>query len=174
MTRYESAYQLRARLSIGVAFRDQTSRRESVGFADQLADAIATNLESSGLPVKVVRQTGEGSNVLQPSYLLVGEINEHRTVKNPTAETLQSKYRAGTREVKNDAWLKANREYESVQQEVSLAQHSLDVAMVRKKNKEIASAQAAVVRAQKKLEEAHSQLDAIDQTRPQDVIQPYN
>ncbi len=28
--------------------------------------------------------------------------------------------------------------------------------------------------AQKKLEEAHVQLDAIDQTRPQDLIQPYN
>lgn len=174
MTRYESAYQLRARLSIGVAFRDQTSRRESVGFADQLADAIATDLESSGLPVKVVRQSSEGSNALQPSYLLVGEINEHRTVKTPTVETLQSKYRAGTREVKNEDWLRANRAYEAVQQEVNLAQHALDSAVTRKKNKEIAAAQAAVLAAQKKLEQSHSQLDAIDQTRPQDLIQPYN
>ena len=174
MTRYESAYQLRAKLSIGVVFRDQTSRRESVGFADQLADAIATDLESSGLPVKVVRQPSEGTNILPPSYLLVGEINEHRTVKSPTVETLQSKYRAGTREVKNEAWLKANREYEAAQQEVSVAQHSLEAAIARKKNKEIAVAKDAVVVAQKKLEEAHGKLDAIDQTRPQDVFQPYN
>src|SRR5215813_2157112 len=40
-TRYEAAYQLRAKLSMGVIFRDQTSRRQSVGFADQLGDAVA-------------------------------------------------------------------------------------------------------------------------------------
>src|SRR5205807_2434947 len=44
MTRYAPVYQLRAKLSIGVVFRDQSSRRENAGFADQLADAIATSL----------------------------------------------------------------------------------------------------------------------------------
>ncbi len=39
MARYTPAYQLRAQLSIGVVLRDQTSRRESLGFADQLSGA---------------------------------------------------------------------------------------------------------------------------------------
>src|SRR5205807_1907201 len=104
MARYASAYQLRARLSIGVVFRDQSSRRENSGFADQLADAIATGLETSGLAVKVVRQTAENPSNAQPGFMLVGEVLQHRLIKNPTLETLPSKYRVGTREVKNEAW----------------------------------------------------------------------
>ncbi|HEU4415038.1 MAG TPA: hypothetical protein VFT65_09675, partial [Candidatus Angelobacter sp.] len=34
-------YQRRARLSVGIVIRDQTSRQGSVGFADQMADAVA-------------------------------------------------------------------------------------------------------------------------------------
>ena len=174
MTRFDSAYQLRARLSLGVVFRDQTSRRESVGFADQLADAIATDLESSGLPVKVVRRPDESVTTLQPSYLLMGEINSHRTVRDATIETLQSKYRAGTREVKNEAWLKASRDYEAAQQEEAAAQNSLSEASFRNKKKDMAAAGVAVAAAKKKIEEAHTKLDAIEQTRPQEVIEPYN
>ena len=174
MTRFDSAYQMRARLSLGVVFRDQTSRRESVGFADQLADAIATDLESSGLPVKVVRRPDESANTLQPSYLLIGEINSHRTVREATVETRQSRYRAGTREVKNEAWLKASRDYEASQQEVASAQNALNDASFRNKKKDMAAAVVAVAAAQKKVEEAHTHLDAIEQTRPQEVIEPYN
>jgi hypothetical protein len=174
MTRYESAYQLRAKLSLGVTFRDQTSRRESVGFADQLADAIATDLESSGLPVKVVRRPDDSANALQPSFLLIGEINSHRTVRNSTVETLQSKYRAGTREVKNETWLKVNREYDGAQQEGLAAQHSLDEASFRNNKKDMAAATIALAAARKRIDETHNKLDAIEQTRPQDVIEPYN
>jgi len=46
MARYQSAYQLRGRLSMGVVVRDQTSPGEP-GFADQLGDAIANGLETS-------------------------------------------------------------------------------------------------------------------------------
>jgi hypothetical protein len=174
MTRYESAYQLRAKVSIGVVIRDQTSRRESVGFADQLADAISTDLERSGLLVKVVRQgIGVGANV-EPIFLLVGEINQHRIIKNPSLETLQSKYRAGIREVKNEAWVKANREYESAQQEVNTAQHALEQTVGQHNKKKIAAAREALAAAQKKATDLRANLDAIDQTRAQDVIEPYN
>ena len=174
MTRYESAYQLRAKVSIGVIIRDQTSRRESVGFADQLADAISTDLERSGLLVKVVRQgVGVAPNV-EPIFLLVGEINQHRTIKNPSLETLQSKYRAGIREVKNEAWLKANREYESAQQDLNAAQHLVEQAAGQHNKKKIAAARDALAAAQKKAADLRTTLDAIDQTRAQDVIEPYN
>ena len=174
MTRYESAYQLRAKLSIGVVIRDQTSRRESVGFADQLADAIATDLEGSAFPVKVVRQAAGTAPEVKPLFLLVGEINEHRIVKNPTLETLQSKYRAGFREVKNEAWLKANQEYESAQQDVTTAQHASDEALAHNKKKELAVARDALSAAQKKAADLRAKLDTIDQTRAQDVVEPYN
>ncbi len=178
MTRYKSAYQMHAKLSIGVIFRDQTSRRESVGFADQLADAIATDLESSGLPVKVVRQTPEnvnaGANTLQPLFVLMGEINEHRTVKTPTLETMQSKYRVGIREVRNEAWLKASRTYEAAQEAVRSAQRDYDAALGRKKKKEIETTKDALTAAQKQAEDARTQMDSVEQTRPQDVVDPYN
>jgi hypothetical protein len=178
MTRYKSAYQMHAKLSIGVVFRDQTSRRDSVGFADQLTDAIATDLESSGLSVKVVRLTAENApadaNTLQPLFVLTGEINEHRTGKSPTAETLQSKYRVGTREVRNEAWLKASRTYEAAQDGVRNAQREYDEAVGRKKKKEIEATKDALTAAQKQAEDARTQMDAVEQTRPQDVIEPYN
>ncbi len=52
MTTSNASYQMRAKLSIGVLFRDQTSRRDSAGFADQLQQAFATGLETSGLQLK--------------------------------------------------------------------------------------------------------------------------
>ncbi|MGO9125466.1 MAG: hypothetical protein ACLP6G_11325 [Terriglobales bacterium] len=179
MTRYKSAYQMHAKLSIGVVFRDQTSRRDSVGLADQLADAIATDLESSGLRVKVVRQTAENAtaaaaNTLQPLFTLMGEINEHSKVKNPTPETVQSKYRVGFREVRNEAWLKASRTYEAAQEAVRNAQREYDEAVGRKKKKEIETAKDALTAAQKQAEDARSQMDSVEQTHPQDVIEPYN
>jgi hypothetical protein len=174
MTQYESAYQLRAKLSIGVVIRDQTSRRESVGFADQLADAIDSDLEGSGLPVKVVRQAAGAPLATEPIFLLVGEINEHRIVKNPSLETLQSKYRAGIREVKNEPWLKLNRQYEAAQQDVTKAQHDFESATAQKKKKEIATTKDALATAQQKASDIRSQLDATDQTLAQDVVAPYN
>jgi hypothetical protein len=179
MTRYKSAYQMHAKLSIGVVFRDQTSRRESVGFADQLTDAIATDLESSGLSVKVVRLTAESAttadaNTLQPLFVLTGEINEHLKTRTPTLETLQSKYRAGTREVRNEAWLKASRTYEAAQEAVRNAQHDYDGAVGRKKKKEIETTKDALTAAQKQADDARTQMDAVEQTRPLDIIEPYN
>src|SRR5262249_24105427 len=86
----------------------------------------------------------------------------------------QSRYRASTREVKNEAWLKANREFESAQTALASLQRSLELAVASKKKKDIAAAATAVSIGQKRVEEAHVALDAIDQTRAQEVIEPYN
>ncbi len=174
MTRYGPAYQLRARLSIGVLFRDQSSRRENAGFADQLADAIATNLETSGLVAKVVRQSPENPSGVQPGFMLTGEVLQHRLVKNPTLETLPSKYRVGTREVKNEAWVAANRDYETAQQQLTTAQRTLSDAQAHNKKKEIAAANEAVAAAQKEADDKRAKRDAIEQTRPADVVETYN
>jgi hypothetical protein len=168
---YASAYQLRSRLSLGVLLRDQTSRRDSPGFADQLVDAIANGLESPGLSVKVVRQTKEGGDAVQPSFLLIGEILAHRVVKDTNLETLPSKYRAGTHDVKNEEWSKANDDYSSAQQALQSAQRALADAHGKK---EAATANDAIAAAQKALEDARHKLDATEPTRPQPVIESYN
>ncbi|HLJ30779.1 MAG TPA: hypothetical protein VKY85_29010 [Candidatus Angelobacter sp.] len=175
MARYAPAYQLRAKLSVGVVLRDQTSRRESLGFADQLADAIATGLESSGVSIQAVRQPKEGAGTVPPSFVLVGGILEHRIVKDTNLETLQSKYRAGTHEVKNEAWLQANRDYETAQQQLSAAQHSLADAQAQHKKKEIVTAASdAVAAAHQEVEEAHHKLETTDQNSIQSILEPYN
>jgi hypothetical protein len=175
MALYAPAYQLRARLSIGVVLRDQTSRRDSLGFADQLADAIATGLESSGLSIKVVRQPKESPDAVQPNFVLVGEILEHRVVKDVNLETLPSKYRAGTHEAKNEVWTQANRDSLAAQQQLSSAQSALADAQAQHKKRDIiAAASDGVAAAQKQVDAAKNRLDATPQTQVQSVVAPYN
>jgi hypothetical protein len=171
MTRAASAYQLRSKLSIRVQFRDQTSRRDSAGFADQLADAIATGLETSGLPVKVIRP-GE-TPAYEPNFQLVGDVIQHRHTMVPTSEPKDSKYRAGEQEIPNDDWNKANREYEAASLELQSAQGALQGIVAHGKKKEIDAANDRVSSAQAKVVSAHAKLDSIPKTIPMDIIKPY-
>jgi hypothetical protein len=174
MARYQGTYQLRGRLSVGVVVRDQTSRREGQGFADQLGDAIANGLESSSQPIKVIRRYSEDPNAVQPDFVLVSEILQHRMVKNTNLETLPSKYRAATHEVKNEAWLSANQAYTLAQQEVSQAQRALADAQQRRNKKDAATATDTLAAAQQKADDLRKQLDALNPTRPEAVLEPYN
>jgi hypothetical protein len=174
MARYAPAYQLRSRLSVGVVLRDQTSRRDSVGFADQLRDAIANGLESSGLSIKVLRQFNE-TDAVQPNFQLVAEILEHRVVNNTTLETLQSKYRAGTHDVKNPAWIQASHDFDAAQQQLATAQRALADAQAQHKKKEIVTAAGeAVTAAQQQVADARRKMDSTEQTSAENVIEPYN
>jgi hypothetical protein len=174
MAQYAPAYQLHSRLSVGVVLRDQTSRRDSLGFADQLRDAIANGLESSGISIKVLRQVNETDRV-QPNFQLIAEILDHRVVNNTTIETLQSKYRAATHEVKSPAWLQASQDYDAAQQQLTAAQRALADAQAQHKKKEIvAAASDAVAAAQQAVADAQRKLDGTEQTRTENVIEPYN
>ena len=174
MARYQGAYQLRGRLSVGVVVRDQTSRREGQGFADQLGDAIANGLESSSQPVKVIRRYSEDANAMQPDFVLVSEILQHRMVKTTNLETLPSKYRAATREVKNEAWLGTNQAYTQAQQELAQAQRAVTEAQQRHNKKDAAAAADTLTAAQQKADDLHKQLDTLNPTRPEAVLEPYN
>jgi tetratricopeptide (TPR) repeat protein len=174
MATYAPVYQRRARLSVGIVIRDQTSRHNSVGFADQMADAIANGLDPSGIPVEIVRRPAESPSATQPNFLLVGEILEHRVVRNANLETLQSKYRAGTHEVKNPAWLQASSDYEAAKQQLAAAQRSLAEAQTQRKTKEItAAATGAVQQAQQRADELRHKLETTDQNRVEPIVQPY-
>lgn len=164
-------YQMRSKLSIRVVFRDQTSRRDSPLFAEQLSDAIATGLETSSLPVKVIRSTDTPS--AEPNFQLIGDVLQHRTVVNQTIESAQSKYRAGERELANEDWNKANRDYEAAMLDLQKAQRVLEGAQARGKKKQIDDATTAVATAQTKVQDAHQKLDAIQKTTLNDIIKDY-
>jgi hypothetical protein len=171
ITKAASAYQMRSRLSIRVVFRDQTSRRDSSGFADRLADSIATGLESSGLPVKIIRP---GDNpVVDVNFQFVGDVLQHGRTIVLTSVPKDSKYRAGEQDLPNDTWNAANREYEIAVLELQGVQGSLQAIIPKGKQKKIDEANAKVAAAQKKVEEAHVKLDSIPKTLPTDLIKPY-
>ncbi|MGA7448203.1 MAG: hypothetical protein WBW83_15475 [Terriglobales bacterium] len=173
--RYEPLYQRRSQLSVGIEFRDQTSRRDSHGFADQLADAITSGLDSSGTPIAVVRNSSEVDEAQQPLFMLVGQVLEHRVVKKANLEAPESKYRAGAHETKNPAWLQIESDYESAQQQLSSAQHALADAQAQHKKKQvIADANDAVQQAQKTVDELRHKLDTTEQSRVETVIESYH
>jgi hypothetical protein len=165
------SYQVRSKLSIRVVFHDQTSRRDSTGFAEQLADAIAAGLETSGLPVKVFRQ-GDSSPV-EPNFQLIGDVIQHYQTQIPTSSPKDSKYRAGEQEVPNEDWNKANREYESATLDVDDAHAALLLANTHGKKKEIADAAKGLAVAQQKVKDTHAKLDEIPKTKPIDIEKPY-
>jgi hypothetical protein len=171
-TKTSATYQMRSRLSIRVEFRDQTSRRDSIGFAEQLADAIATGLENSGLPVKIVRP---GDNpVVEPNFSLIGDVVDHRKSSSPHSDPKDSKYRAGEELVPNDQWNAANREYEAAKLELESARSVVQGATARGKKKEIADAEEKVKAAEKKVNADLEKLDSMPKTTIRDIIKPYS
>ena len=171
-TKYSTVHNIRSTLSIKVVFRDQTSRRDSSGFADQLSDAIATGLETTALPVRIIRASD--STPIDPNFHLIGDVLEHRPVTKPSIESLDSEYLVGTRDIPNDDWNRANREYEAANQDVQNAQRTLEAARAHNKKKETATAQQAVDDAQIKAATLGRKLDSIPKTKMIDVTKPYS
>ena len=171
-TKNSAIHNIRSTLSIKVVFRDQTSRRDSAGFADQLSDAIATGLETTALPVRIIRAADP--TPVDPNFQLIGDVLEHRPVTKVTVDSIDSEFRATEREVANDEWNRSNRDYEVANLELQKQQKVLEGAQAHGKKKEISDANAAVEDAQKKVEEAHRKLDAIPRTVLSDVVKPYS
>jgi tetratricopeptide (TPR) repeat protein len=171
-TKNTAIHNVRSTLSIKVVFRDQTSRRDSAGFADQLSDAIATGLETTNLPVRIVRASD--TTPVDPNFQLIGDVLEHRPITKPSIESVDSEYLAAEREVPNEEWNKANRDYETANLDLQKAQKVLEGAQAHGKKKDMAVAEAAVEDAQKKVEDAHRKLDSIPKTILKDVTKPYS
>src|SRR6202042_3861430 len=117
-------HNVRSTLSMKVLFRDQTSRRDSAGFADQLSDAIATGLETTNLPVRIVRAADATPG--EPNFQLIGDVLEHRPVTKVGIESIDSEYRAAEREIPNQEWNQANRAYEKANLDLQKDQKELD------------------------------------------------
>ena len=171
-TKFTAIHNIRSTLSIKVVFRDQTSRRDSAGFADQLSDAIATGLETTNLPVRVIRASDP--TPVDPNFQLTGDVLEHRPISKPTVESLDSEYRASEREVPNPDWTNADREYEDANADLLKQQKALEAAQAHGKKKDIATAQQAVDDAQKKVDDLRRKMDGIPKTVLTDVVKPYS
>ena len=171
-TKNSAIHNVRSTLSIKVVFRDQTSRRDSAGFADQLSDAIATGLETTNLPVRIVRAAD--ATPVEPNFQLIGDVLEHRPVTKVGIESIDSEYRAGEREIPNEEWNQANRDYEAANLDLQKAQKVLEGAQAHGKKKEIAEANSTVEDAQKRVEASHLKLDSIPKTTLSDVVKPYS
>ena len=109
----DPAHGMHSRLSIRVQFRDQTSQRQSEGFANQMESAIAAGLDTSGMPVKVIRSGETVREGVDPDFLIAGDVLDHHIAAPPTVESVESKYIAGVHEVPSDEWNKANRAVDS-------------------------------------------------------------
>ncbi|HEY2234766.1 MAG TPA: hypothetical protein VGK01_14930 [Candidatus Angelobacter sp.] len=168
--RYKQQFQVRSRLSIGIEFRDQTSRREAAGYADQLADAIAVSLENSGIVVS----RKDNPTPIPPNFVIVGEIIQDKVVTVPHIDTLQSKFRSIPHNVQNPEWIKADRELEAAKKDQQEADQVMNSALGRNKKKEIDEAKAALSAANKKLEDARNKRDSLQPQISEDTILPYN
>ena len=171
MTRANAAHQLRSKLSIKVTFRDQTSRREAVDFANQLTDSLATGLESSSLNIKVVRPNE--TTAVPPNFSLVGDVLQNAESNSVEKTAKSSKYRSGQHDVPNEDWNAANRDYESATLALQTDQQTLEGAVARGKKGAIDSAKKQVDEATKKVLAAHAKLDAIPKTKVQEIEYPY-
>jgi hypothetical protein len=179
ITKFAPAYDTRGRLSIAVVFRDQTSRRDSLGFADQLADTVASRLESAGFRgVHILTRdripSATDPNQAQPNFQIVGDIMQHRVEKNVETQRLNSKYRAGTREVKNPAWLEASRQLESMRTEYQRQLEASRAVIARNKKREIEAVNRQLEDLSRQIDMQKRKVDAIPETQLQDIIQPYN
>jgi len=171
MEQTKTAHSMRSKLSIRVQFRDQTSQRESAGFADQLENAIATGLQNASIPVKVIAYGDK--TVVDPDFQLVGDVILHHCPADQNLESPESKYLYGQREVPSEEWNKANRAYEKVQEELHLAQAALQAAQQRKDKKEMEEASKDLATVQKESDRAQDKLDATPKTVSEPIYHTY-
>ena len=169
----DPAHSMHSRLSIRVQFRDQTSQRQSEGFANQMESAIAAGLDTSGMALKVIRSGDTVREGVDPDFLIAGDVLEHHIAAPPTVESVESKYVAGVHEVPSEEWNKANRAVDSASEQLHTAQATLQGAQAKGKKKEIEEAARQVAAAQKNVDDARERLDSIAKSRTEDILRPY-
>jgi hypothetical protein len=90
--------------------------------------------------------------------------------KKNDAQRVQSHYRAGTREVRNPQWTELKRELDAAQD--TLAHYKDQMLVVGKKPKpEVAQ---KLQELQTSVEDVRKKLDAVPETKLEDIIEPYN
>ena len=170
----DPAHAMHSKLSIRVQFRDQTSQRQSEGFASQMESAIAAGLDTSGMSVKVIRSGDTVREGVEPDFLIAGDVLEHHIAAPPSVESVESTYVAGVHEIPSEEWNKANRAYDSATNELHTAQAVLSGAQAKGKKKDIEDAANQVAAAQKRVDDARVNMDSIAKSKTEDIIRPYS
>jgi hypothetical protein len=169
----DPAHGMHSRLSVRVQFRDQTSQRQSEGFASQMESAIAAGLDTSGMAVKVIRSGDSVREGVEPDFLIAGDVLEHHIAAPSTVESVESTYVAGVHEIPSEDWNKANRAYDSAMNELRTAQAVLSGAQAKGKKKDIEEANSQVAAAQQKVDSTRVTLDSIAKSKTEDILRPY-
>ena len=104
----------------------------------------------------------------------MGEILQHRTIRTAKKETLQSQYRSGSREIPNEAWNKADQEFEAANLALQKAQGTLSPAQVKNNKKLVQEANAALTSSQDAVQTARAKMYALPKTITDSIVSPYN
>jgi hypothetical protein len=139
-----------------------------------MESAIAAGLDTSGMPVKVIRSGDMVREGVEPDFLIAGDVMEHHIAAPPTVESVESKYVAGVHEVPSGEWNKANRTLDSALEQLHTTQAVLQGAQSKGKKKDIEDAGQQVATAQKNVDDARVKLDSIAKSRTEDIIRPYS
>jgi hypothetical protein len=167
------AHTMHSKLSIRVHFVDQTSLREATGFRQQLEDAIIGELQGPAHHAMPVRY-GETTNEVEPDFQLEGTVLEHEITETPSAISKESHYRVGTHQEPNEAWNKANRDYEAAQRQLQSDQAALAGAETKGTNKkDITELNGKVAGDLKLVSDAEVKRDELPQNITKDDIRPY-
>jgi hypothetical protein len=87
---------------------------------------------------------------------------------------MESKYRAGEKEMPSPDWTKANRDYEKATLDLQSAQAAVEAGTVKKVGKgQMEKLTGAAKTAQKAVEDAHAIVDSTPSTVTTDIIRPY-
>ena len=134
--RIRPAWNTKSALSISVLFHDSTSRRDSVDFATQLTEALATGLMQSDQKVVVEPAVSSPGSVL-PNFRLVGDVLAHDLNKHQEVVLKQSKYRSGEQEVPNPKYVQISKEYDQARDQVVSDRGQLQQAQADHKKKDV-------------------------------------
>ncbi len=147
VSKYSPDYETKGKLSVAIYFRDQTSRRDSLGFADQLADTVASGLETSGL-TGIKTLTRKDRNAMEAdvsagatfsNLQLVGDIIRHQVDKKQETQRLPSRYRAGHREVKAPEWIEMSGKVAAAERDYERDRDAFNAAIAKMNKKQAAA-----------------------------------
>jgi len=181
ISKYAPDYDTKAKLSVAVYFRDQTSRRDSLGFADQMADTVAAGLETSGLPgIKTITRKDRNameadvtSGTMLSNLQLVGDIIRHQVDKKTETQRLQSRYRAGHREVKSPEWIEASTKVAAAEREYERERDAFNAALAKMNKRQQEAAARALDAKLNTITALKQKLISIPETQLQTITEPY-
>jgi len=181
ISKYAPDYDTKGKLSVAIYFRDQTSRRDSLGFADQLADTVASGLETSGL-AGIKTLTRKDRNAMEADVTtgatfsnlqLVGDIIRHQVDKKQETQRLQSRYRAGHREVKAPEWIEMSGKIAAAERDYERDRDAFNAALAKMGKKQAAATARELDTKAAAIADMKQKLVAVPETVLQTITESY-